>query len=83
MTQAFPCLINTGTRDVHLPARIYLDDALLLGLSRGQMELKLVALIKAIFVIMGEPDTTVRQCPLAMDKWLELLLPLSRECSSL
>ncbi len=38
------------------------------------MELKLAALIKAIFVIMGEPDTTVRQCPLAMDKWLELIV---------
>ena len=71
---AFPCLINTGTRDVHLPARIYVDDALLLGLSRRQMELKLAALIKAILVIIGEPDTTVGQCPLAMDKWLELIV---------
>jgi hypothetical protein len=41
ITQAFPCLINTGTLDVHLPARIYVDDALLLGLSRRQMELNL------------------------------------------
>jgi hypothetical protein len=32
ITPAFPCLINTGTWDVHLPARIYVDDALLLGL---------------------------------------------------
>ena len=72
ITPAFPCLINTGTRDVHLPARIYVDDALLLGLSQRQMELKLAALIEAIFVIMGEPDTAVRQCPLALDKWLEL-----------
>ncbi len=23
---------------------------------------------------MGKPDTTVRQCPLAMDKWLELVV---------
>jgi hypothetical protein len=23
---------------------------------------------------MGEPDTTVRQCPLAMDKWEELVI---------
>ena len=74
ITPAFPCLINTGTRDVHLPARIYVDDALLLGLSRRQMELKLAALIEAIFVIMGEPDTAVCQCPLALDKWLELIV---------
>ena len=38
------------------------------------MELVLAALIKAISVIMGKPDTTVRQCPLAMDKWLELVI---------
>ncbi len=23
---------------------------------------------------MGKPDTTVQQCPLAMDKWLELIV---------
>ncbi len=34
----------------------------------------LAALIKAIFVIMGKPDMTVQQYPLAMDKWLELIL---------
>jgi len=34
ITQAFPCVINKGTLDARLPARIYVDDALLLGLSR-------------------------------------------------
>jgi hypothetical protein len=34
----------------------------------------LAALIKAIFSVMGEPDTALRQCPLAMDKWLELVV---------
>ncbi len=46
----------------------------MLALSRCHMELVLAALIEAIFVIMGKPDTTVRQCPLAMDKWLELVV---------
>jgi hypothetical protein len=32
--QAFPCLIKTGILDAHLPARIYVYDALLLALSR-------------------------------------------------
>jgi len=73
ITQAFSCLINTGILDAHLPG-IYVDDALLLALSRRHMELVLAALIKAIFVIMGAPDTTVRQCPLAMDKWLDLVV---------
>ncbi len=34
----------------------------------------LAALIEAIFVVMGVPDTLLRQCPLAMDKWLELVV---------
>jgi hypothetical protein len=74
ITQAFPCVINKGTLDARLPARIYVDDALLLGLSRGQMELRLAVLIEAIFVIMGTPDTAVCQCPLALNKWLELIV---------
>jgi hypothetical protein len=46
----------------------------MLALSRCLMEIVLAALIEAIFVSMGKPDTTVRQCPLAMDKWLELVV---------
>ncbi len=38
------------------------------------MEQVLAALIEAIFAIMGKPDTTVCQCPLAVDKWLELFV---------
>jgi hypothetical protein len=79
ITPAFPCSMNKGTSEAHgnrakLPARIYVDDALMLALSRGHMEQVLAALIKAIFAIMGKPDTTVCQCPLAMDKWLELVI---------
>jgi hypothetical protein len=36
--------------------------------------MKLAVLIEAIFVVMGKPVTTVRQCPLAMDKWEELII---------
>jgi hypothetical protein len=31
-------------------------------------------MFKAIFVVMGKPNAVVRQCPLAMDKWLELVI---------
>ena len=31
-------------------------------------------MIEAIFVVMGEPDLTLRQCPLAMDKWQKLVV---------
>ena len=31
-------------------------------------------MIEAIFVVMGEPDLILRQCPLAMDKWQKLVV---------
>jgi hypothetical protein len=57
---------------VPLPARIYADNALTLATSKESMEQVLAALIKAIFVVMGAPDTSVCQCNLAMDKWEKL-----------
>ncbi len=38
------------------------------------MKMVLAATIEAIFVVMGEPDVAVRQCPLAMNKWIELVI---------
>ena len=38
------------------------------------MMMALAALIEAIFVVMGEPDTAIRQCPLAQDKWVEMIV---------
>ena len=78
-TRAKKCPINPGVTDNYgstkqLPARIYVDDALLVAAARYQMELKLAALIEAIFVVMGEANTSVRQCPLALDKWLGLVV---------
>jgi hypothetical protein len=46
----------------------------MLALDVDHMKMVLAAMIKAIFVVMGKPDVTVRQCPLAMDKWLELVI---------
>ena len=38
------------------------------------MKMVLASIIKAIFTVMGEPDTSLRQCPLAMDKWTALVV---------
>jgi hypothetical protein len=77
LAKEVPCSINTGVLNdqgmkVPLPARIYVDDALTLAISKESMEQFSAALIKAIFVVMGAPDTSVRQCSLAMDKWEKL-----------
>ncbi len=46
----------------------------MLALNVDHTKMVLAAMIKATFVVMGEPDVAVRQCPLAMDKWLELVI---------
>jgi hypothetical protein len=79
LTPAFSCTINRGFMDDagkrrDLPARIYVNDALMLALDADHMKMVLAATIKAIFIVMGEPDVAVRQCPLAIDKWLELVI---------
>jgi hypothetical protein len=38
------------------------------------MELVPAALIEEIFMVIGAPDETVRQCPLALDKWISLVI---------
>ena len=37
------------------------------------MKMALAALIYAIFVVLGEPNTAIRQCPLALDQKVEMV----------
>jgi hypothetical protein len=74
LARAIPCLITSGILDdqsnrVPLPVRIYVDNALTLAISKENMEQVLAALIEAIFVVMGVPNTSVCQCSQATDKW--------------
>jgi hypothetical protein len=60
-------LINTGVLDdqgikVLLPARIYVDDVLVLATSKENIEQVKAALIRAVLAVMGAPDTSVCQC---------------------
>ena len=66
LTKAVACAINQGVLSNTgvarpRPERIFVDDSLLLAISRWIMLMALAALIKAIFVVMGEPDTSIRQ----------------------
>ena len=79
LTPATPCSLNPGLTlspqgDPVQPARIYVDDALMLAIRRQQMLMTLAAVIESIFVIMGRANTLIRQCPLAMDKWIALVV---------
>ena len=73
------CEINPGILDENgqptaPTTNIYVDDALLACAGRWRLEKALAATIEAIFVVMGPPKTEVRQNPLAMDKWIELIV---------
>jgi hypothetical protein len=47
----------------------------MLATSIEHMKMVLAAMIEAIFTVMvGEPNDSVRQCPLAMNKWNELVI---------
>jgi hypothetical protein len=70
LAPTFSCAINRGI----IIVCIYVDNTLMLALDADHMKMVLAAMIKAIFVVMGEPDVAVRQCPLAIDKWLELVI---------
>ena len=65
LTKAIACPINKGILDkkgVVQPrlARICVNDSLLLAISRLLMTMAHAALIEAIFVVMGKPDTAIR-----------------------
>jgi hypothetical protein len=46
----------------------------MLALVADHMKMVPAATIEAIFIVMGKPDVVARQCPLAIDKWLELVI---------
>jgi hypothetical protein len=65
LTPAFSCTINHGIMDDagirrDLPACIYINGALMLALNTDHMKMVLAATIEAIFIVIGEPDVTVR-----------------------
>ena len=73
------CKLNPGVLDssganINHPTRIWVDDALIAAVDLTAMKMALAAVIEAIFVVMGQPDLTLRQCPLAMDKWKKLFV---------
>jgi len=80
LTPAFPCQLNPGLpreadgKPPALPARIYVDDGFAIGTSVPHMKQTLAALIEAIFVVLGIPEIVIRQCSLALDKWVMLIV---------
>ena len=68
-----PGVLDENGSKIPEPARFYVYDALIATCGITKMKMALAAVIEAIFAIMGPLDTKVRQCPLALDKWQELI----------
>jgi hypothetical protein len=51
-----------------LLANIHVDNILAAAAHREIIERLLTVVIKAIFVVWGQPNITVRQCPLSLEK---------------
>ena len=65
LTRANTCAINKGVLDkkgypTRCPVRIFVDNSLLLAIGHRLIKMALAALIEAIFVIKGKPDTAIR-----------------------
>jgi len=78
-TLAKACPINPGIIDTDstmkpLETKIYVDDGLMAAPGVELMKKLLAAVIEAIFAVMGEPDESVRQNHLAMNKWKETVI---------
>ena len=55
-------------------AEVYVDDIMAAAVRKKWILKLLAAIIEAIFVVCGRPDTDVRQCPLSLEKWGELIV---------
>ena len=78
-TKAFRCPINTGMLNDDgtlkpVKAPIYVDDIILAAARKFYILRLLAAAIEAIFVVCGEPNIEVRQCPLSLEKWESLVV---------
>ena len=78
IVKATKCALNPGVihNNIVTPPRsdMYVDDALLGCAGKLRMKRALAATIEAIFIVMGKPNTAIRQCPLAMDKWVGMIV---------
>ena len=73
------CELNPGVfhsfgNHIHHPSRICVDNTLIVAVGIFAMKIALAAVIEAICVVIGKPNTWLRQCPLAMDKWMLLIV---------
>ncbi len=78
LVQAVKCPLNPGIPDLNgnLEAYIYVDDILASAVNKQNILRLLAAIIEAIFTVCDHPNVELRQCPLSLEKWKELVVGL-------
>jgi len=78
LVQAVKCPFNPGIPDLNgdLEAYIYVDDILASAVNKQNILRLLAAIIEAIFTVCDRPNVELRQCPLSLEKWKELVVGL-------
>ena len=61
-------MIEPDGNMIPMTANIYVNDILAAAALQGNMLKLLAAIIKAIFLVCGEPNIAIRQCPLSLEK---------------
>ena len=69
-----PGVIDLFGKRIHYLSRIWVDYTLIAALGIFTMKMTLAAVIREIFIGMGKPNIHLRQCPLAMDRWMLLIV---------
>ena len=70
-TNAVPCSINPGLIDTNRTQyNMFVDDSLF-AQTRDNIKHAMAASIEALHIILGYPDTEIRQNPLSLDKYYE------------
>jgi hypothetical protein len=78
LVQAVKYPLNSGIPDLdgNLEAYIYVDDILASAVNKNNILRLFAAIIKAIFTVCDCPNVELCQCPLSLEKWMELVVGL-------
>jgi hypothetical protein len=76
LVQAIQCPLNPGVNDLDEPLEVYIyvDDILASAVGKKNILRLLAAIIEAIFTVCDCSNIEIRQCPLSLEKWEELVI---------
>jgi hypothetical protein len=79
LVQAFKCELNQGVLnhygDIYpLTANIYVEDIIGASALKESTKKLLAAIIESIFLVCGEPDVSIQECPLSLKEWHESIV---------